>query len=138
MFKHAGYIFASLVSTLVFSNVSNAESAKKVNEDYINGFLDGAIVTDEIVVGVLEERTTKRSSFEERALRTRLDRRRTEKLPATFYADFCIPEGLSRNEAVSKISNELLKNEKLLPKPQEVYVAVKSLFPCDNNTKGKS
>lgn len=105
---------------------AGAAAAKDEGKEYIKGFIAGATLTDETIVRRLELSDTEWSSFEERAFRTRLGRRDRSQ-PATYYAEFCLPA----SKSVDTIASEVLDSIKEKPlKPDVVYKALKTLYPC--------
>jgi len=97
---------------------------------YIQGFIDGAVATDERVVSNIvtgkEEET-----FSERAMRTRLGKLRL--YGSTYYADFCLNDPIKLNEAVEKVvadlmNNTIVDNAKLAR--DVVYQSFLNNYPC--------
>jgi len=108
-----------------------AAGIERASSDYVRGFIDGALLTDEaVLVRVDQESKNTKDGFEDRALRTRIGNR-ASKLPATYYADFCIPENVSREQVIKNIQQQV----NTLPKDSftsaAVYDAVKKLYPCN-------
>lgn len=96
---------------------------------YVAGFLDGALLTDAAVVNNLS--SGERSDFMERAYRTRVGEGRTP-LPPTALADFCLPDGMSTDAAAERVVDALGQKPAIAQTLQdEVYSAVKALFPCE-------
>ena len=97
---------------------------------YIQGFIDGAVATDERVVSNIvtgkEEET-----FSERAMRTRLGKLRL--YGSTYYADFCLNDPIKLNEAVEKVVADLL-NKTIVDKTKlardVVYQSFRNNYPC--------
>ena len=97
---------------------------------YIQGFIDGAVATDERVVSNIvtgkEEET-----FSERAIRTRLGKLRL--YGSTYYADFCLSDPIALTEAVEKVVAELM-NKTVLNKAvlarDVVYQTFRTHYPC--------
>lgn len=97
---------------------------------YVAGFLDGALLTDAAVVNNLS--SDERSDFMVRAYRTRVGEGRAP-LPPTALADFCLPDGLSSDAAAGRVVDALGQKPATTQTLQdEVYSAVKALFPCEN------
>ena len=93
---------------------------------YINGFLDGAELTDIAILNKVKDR----SDFLERAYATRVGSGKGT-LPATFFADFCIGKDLSRQQIVDEIMNAFEENP---PRGADervaIYQTIKRLYPC--------
>jgi len=83
-----------------------ASTESMVCAAYIEGFLDGAIVTDAAVVESLTSTPTATSDYLKRAYSTRVGWERG-KLPATALAHFCLPEETARADVVSAIVTAL-------------------------------
>lgn len=97
---------------------------------YINGFLDGAVLTDSVIIN----RVRDRSEFFERAYATRVGAANGP-LPATYFADFCIAPDISRQQIVDTVMKRLEQNKH--PGKDErtaVYSAIKSSYPCDEKS----
>ncbi len=77
---------------------------------YIQGFIDGAITTDERVLqNVRAEYEASEETFAERAMRTRSPGRDRllERFGASSYADICLGEPVPLLEVVGKITGDL-------------------------------
>lgn len=108
---------------------SGQEPDRVLCAQYVAGFLDGALLTDAAVVNNLS--SGERSDFMERAYRTRVGEGRTP-LPPTALADFCLPDGLSSDAAAGRVVDALGQKPVTTQSLQdEVYSAVKALFPCE-------
>lgn len=95
---------------------------------YIQGFVDGAIATDEKVA----QNATADSgdeTFVERALRTRTEFRRYP----TYYADFCLGEEVPLRSVVQRVVHDLT-NRKVASANQNardaVYYTLRKSYPC--------
>ncbi len=132
----------SLVLTVVafFMTASTHVSAdQQPDTAFINGFLAGAILTDEEIVSWFKELSPKgRSDFEKRALRTRMARKSIA-LPPTYYAGFCLPSEKRTSLIVNNVKDYLSKNSMAdnLSAGDKVYAAVKNLYPCLQKQGGK-
>lgn len=94
---------------------------------YINGFIDGAELTDSVIINKVRDR----SEFFERAYATRVGSAKGP-LPVTYYADFCIGKNIARQQVIDRVIAQLeqIKN----PAKDErsaVYAAIKRLYSCD-------
>ncbi len=94
---------------------------------YIQGFIDGAVATDERVVSNISTEET----FSERAMRTRLGK--IKLYGSTYYADFCLGEPSRLKEVVNKVVQDL-DNSKTMNKPllarDAVYQTLRKSYPC--------
>ncbi len=110
------------------------EAARIACGHYVAGFLDGALLTDEAVLVRLSQ--DGHSDFMERAYRTRVGESRAP-LPATALADFCLPDGVSTDEASRSVVDALLQSAGTGRTLQDrVYAAVKRLYSCETSSGG--
>ena len=137
-----GLVFAVFTSLYAFSHFSYAGAAtacQNVDEQknsntatcfqYVQGFLDGALLSDAQIISNLST-SPEMSNFAERAMRTRLGQRRGE-LPATYLANFCLPETTANDEVVFQVVDALKKLEdKTLIDAELIYSTIKNEFPC--------
>jgi hypothetical protein len=106
------------------------ETSRAVCHAYIEGFLDGALVTDTAIVRNVGGEEDIFSSYTLRALRTRVGEVRAP-LPATFLADFCLPEGIERGAVVTDLAGKLAAlNVTAEPITEAVYRQIKQSYPC--------
>lgn len=104
---------------------------------YIQGFIDGAIATDERVLeNVRAEYETNDESFTERAIRIRAPDRRQlmERFGASSYADFCLGKPVPLQEVVEKVAVRLTDTEDQLESQlarDVVFATLRSHYPCD-------
>jgi hypothetical protein len=100
---------------------------------YIYGFVDAGQVTEAINSEHIRENDNPRSSFTERAYRTRvgqLDERVKTKEP--LLKPFCVPEKESRERVIGKLAKHLphsMDTGKMLS--ISVYKGLKTEYPCD-------
>ncbi len=108
-------------------NLAPCSVAVESNEckTYIMGFLQGALLTDQAIIDSLIDSPPQRSSFKERALRTRLNSREQ---PATERAGFCLPEDVELENVVARIVTRL--DAQQVNDASAVYAAVKTSYPC--------
>lgn len=103
---------------------------------YIQGFIDGAIATDQRVVENVAAEYEREESFSERAIRTRV-KSRLEGHSPTFYADFCIGGPTPLVEVVEKVITRLsdltILNKYSLGR-NVVYQTLRDEYPCDEET----
>lgn len=110
-------------------NVSAEEKA--ICQAYMEGFLDGAIITDTAMIQPVTEADSDKSSFFKRAYATRVGSS-SRTLPATTLAHFCLPDGMERTQVVSAITNAIPGE----PQPgsdvaQSLYNILKASYPCN-------
>ena len=100
---------------------------------YVQGFIDGAIATDERVVENVSAEYEAEETFSERAIRTRV-KTRIESHSPTFYADFCIGGPTPLKEVVEKVITKLsdltILNKYSLGR-NVVYQTLRDEYPCD-------
>jgi Rap1a immunity proteins len=109
----------------------NPESAEaKLCIAYIQGFIDGAIVTDERVAENVAKEDDE--TFAERAIRTRLGPRLKHKNPS-FYAEFCLGAPVPLKEITDRIIHDLLDRDFVSDEQranQVVYRTLREQYPC--------
>lgn len=100
---------------------------------YIQGFIDGAVVTDERVTRNVAEEYEKQDSLSERAKRTRIGSR-LKQYGATVYAEYCLGDPVPLREVVEHVVEDL-QNENLVasnPLARDlVYNTFRSDYPCE-------
>jgi len=98
---------------------------------YIQGFIDGAVATDERVVSNITMDSEREETFSERAMRTRLGKMKL--YGSTYYADFCLGEPVRLKEIVSKVVQELdnppLESQEQLAR-NVVYQTLRNNYAC--------
>ena len=102
---------------------------------YIQGFIDGAVATDERVLLNVEAELEQKETFTERATRVRGVGLRDR---AARYAEFCLGDPVSLREVVSNVVDDL-KATKLVADAMArnvVYTSVRKHYPCDSNSNG--
>lgn len=99
---------------------------------YIQGFIDGAVVTDARVLENIATELDQDENFSERAVRTRIGSRISRRGP-TVYADFCLGEPDSLQEVVEEVVNDLA-NRKVLDEDllarDAVFSTLQREYPC--------
>lgn len=99
---------------------------------YIQGFLQGALITDAAVIKNIESSQFE-SRFANRAYRTRVGNTR-DSIPATQYAGFCLPEDKVSNEVIMTLIHDIqdhsLEDRKILEFPTLVYELLKQRYSC--------
>ncbi len=100
---------------------------------YIQGFIDGAVATDERVTFNVADEYDSEETFTERAIRTRLGRR-IERYGPSYYADFCLGEPVPLKTVVELVIADLLDRERIAERPlarDVVYATLRREFPCE-------
>jgi hypothetical protein len=99
---------------------------------YIQGFIDGAVITDERVTYNIADELDRNETFSERAIRTRLGSRMNRYGPSV-YAEFCLGEPVPLKEVVDAVVGDLLKpgftKGKKLAR-EAVYTTLRTTYPC--------
>ena len=102
---------------------------------YIQGFIDGAVATDERVTYNVANEYDRDETFTERAIRTRLGSR-IDRYGPSYYAEFCLGEPLPLAEVVRVVVADLLQLESL-EGPElardVVYATLRTEYPCDTD-----
>ncbi|MGD2170752.1 MAG: Rap1a/Tai family immunity protein [Gammaproteobacteria bacterium] len=99
---------------------------------YIQGFIDGAVVTDERVMMNVSDQYSEEETFAQRAIRTRLGTD-LERFGGSYFAEFCLGEPIPLAEVVEHVVNRL---EEIDFKPQTrlarefVYQVLREDYPC--------
>lgn len=99
---------------------------------YIQGFIDGAVATDERVVQNVTSELGGDESFSERAARTRIGNR-LGRFGATAYAEYCLGDPVPLKEVVRHVVDDAQDPElvKQIPLARElVYQALRIHYPC--------
>lgn len=100
---------------------------------YVQGFIDGAVATDETVMTNVAAEFEKEETYAERALRTRSSSRKSPRT-ADFYAEFCLGENISLKEVVEHVVEDLMNREVVqdtLLARDAVYAVLKRDYPCE-------
>jgi hypothetical protein len=100
---------------------------------YIQGFIDGAVVTDERVTYNVADEYDREETFAERAIRTRLGSR-IDRYGPSYYAEFCLGEPVPLAEVVRVVIADLLALESLEGRElarDVVYATLRREYPCD-------
>jgi len=83
---------------------------------YVQGFIDGAVATDERVTYNVVEEYEQKESYSERAMRTRIGNR-MERYGASVYAEFCLGDPVPLKEVVEKVAADLGVGNNLTANP---------------------
>ena len=100
---------------------------------YIQGFIDGAVATDERVTYNVADEYDREETFTERAIRTRLGSR-IDRYGPSYYAEFCLGEPVPLAEVVRVVIADLLQLESLEGRElarDVVYATLRREYPCD-------
>ncbi len=100
---------------------------------YIQGFIDGAVATDERVTRNVAAEYEKSESFSQRAIRTRVGSRLRRYGPS-FYAEFCLGDPVPLADVVEVVVADLLSLEGLEGREQArdvVYETLRRVYPCE-------
>ena len=100
---------------------------------YIQGFIDGAVATDERVTKNVSDEYEKRESFTDRAIRTRAPDQRMKRYGATVYAEFCLGAPVPLEEVVLRVIADLSQAEVLTEHAlarDAVYTVLRRDYPC--------
>lgn len=98
---------------------------------YIQGFIDGAVATDERVTKNVAGEYDSDESFSQRAIRTRLGKR-LERF-GTYYAEFCLGEPVPLKTVVELVIADLDNARRIANQPLArdfVYATLRMQFPC--------
>ena len=102
---------------------------------YIQGFIDGAVATDERVTYNVANEYDRDETFTERAIRTRLGSR-IERYGPSYYAEFCLGEPVPLAEVARVVIADLLELEDLEGRElarDVVYATLRDEFPCESD-----
>lgn len=119
--------FACSISLASMALANSNQDA--VDKAYIAGFLAGAQLTDNEIIRRLDDGKPdeKYSDFFQRAFDTRVGSAR-EKLPATFYAGFCLPDNAVSADVIARIYDSL--GQPAPDKAAQIFEAVRTQYPC--------
>jgi hypothetical protein len=98
---------------------------------YVQGFLDGAVATDERVALNVAEEIERSETLTERAIRTRLGVR-LSRVGASFYAEYCVGDPVPVQEVVGHVIEELevVGSDPTALARDVVYAALRRHYPC--------
>lgn len=100
---------------------------------YIQGFIDGAIATDERVMRSVAEEYESKETFSERAKRTRVGSR-LERYGATSYAGYCLGDPVPLREVVEFVVEDAQDQARIAANPLArdlVYSTLRDHYPCN-------
>ena len=99
---------------------------------YIQGFIDGAIATDERVMINVENELERKETYTERAIRTRSPRSSRDR--AARFAEFCLGDPVPLREVVEKVVadlNDRKHTEEGVAARVAVYASLRKRYPCE-------
>ncbi len=100
---------------------------------YIQGFIDGAVATDESVMNNVSGQYEDKESFSARASRTRIGSR-LKLFGATVFADFCLGAPVPLKEVVEHVVGDA-QNEEMVASydlaRDLVYRSLRDHYPCE-------
>jgi hypothetical protein len=99
---------------------------------YIQGFIDGAVATDERVTLNVVKEYDDEESFSERAARTRIGKR-LDRFGASVYAEFCLGDPVPLKEVVEYVVEDATDTERVANTPlarELVYQTLRDHYPC--------
>jgi len=100
---------------------------------YIQGFMDGAVATDDRVMSNVAGEYEAEETFSERARRTRLGSR-FERYGATSYAGYCLGDPVPLQEVVEHVVEDSGDPELTAAHPlarELVYAILLTHYPCE-------
>jgi hypothetical protein len=99
---------------------------------YIQGFIDGAVATDERVALNVAAEYEQEESFAQRAIRTRLSSRLSQ-YGSSYYAEFCLGAPLPLINVVNRVVEDLGNGKfdaELTSAREVVYLTLRTHYPC--------
>ncbi|MGD2128320.1 MAG: Rap1a/Tai family immunity protein [Lysobacterales bacterium] len=101
---------------------------------YVQGFIDGAVATDERVTNNVAAEIEREESFSERAIRTRLGPR-LQRFPS-YFAEFCLGEPVPLAEVVGHVVDSLAEtagDRRPEFAREAVYQILREHYPCESD-----
>ena len=123
---------AELASHCAQYHDPNASEDRTFCVRYIQGFIDGAVATDERVTNNVTREFEQDESFSERAARTRIGTR-LSRYGASVYAEFCLGDPVPLEEVVERVVADLADAAVAAEHPlarDVVYLTLRSQYPC--------
>lgn len=102
---------------------------------YIQGFIDGAVATDERVTRNVVKEYDDEETFSERAARTRIGNR-MERFGSSVYAEFCLGDPVPLKEVVEHVVEDATDVHRVAANPlarELVYQTLRDHYPCPNS-----
>lgn len=110
----------------------NASEDRTFCVRYIQGFIDGAVATDERVTNNVTREYQQSESYSERAARTRIGAR-LARYGSSVYAEFCLGDPVPLAEVVERVVADLADGAVVAQFPLArdlVYRTLRSQYPC--------
>ncbi len=123
---------AELVSHCEKYHDEDAEEDRIFCVRYIQGFIDGAVATDERVMRNVAKEYEDNESFSERAMRTRIGSR-LDRYGPTSYADYCLGDPVPLKEVVEHVVEDARNPQLVHEYPLARGLVFKTLrmhYPC--------
>ena len=101
---------------------------------YIQGFIDGAVATDERVTYNVAAEYEGGETFKQRAVRTPLGTR-IARYGSSYYAEFCLGEPVPLADVVRVVVTDLLEIDSFAGRElarEVVYQTLRSEYPCES------
>ena len=145
----AGLLFASpawavealltpeLVSHCEKYHVEDAEEDRIFCVRYIQGFIDGAVATDERVMKNVSSEYEQSETYSQRAKRTRIGSR-LDRYGATVYAEYCLGDPVPLKEVVEHVVEDARDPALVSKYPLArdlVYKTLRAHYPCESTTR---
>lgn len=111
----------------------DAEEDKIFCTRYVQGFIDGAIATDERVMRNVALEYEEIETFSQRAKRTRIGSR-LERFGPTAYAEYCLGDPVPLKEVVEHVVEDMQNHELVDSYPLArglVYKTLRTHYSCD-------
>lgn len=102
---------------------------------YIQGFIDGAVATDERVTNNVSAEYEKEESFTQRAIRTRVGSMLNRYGPS-YYAEFCLGDPVPLADVVEVVVADLLALDSFEGRERArdvVYSTLRREYPCESD-----
>ena len=99
---------------------------------YIQGFIDGAVATDERVTLNVASEYDREETLTQRAMRTRLGSR-MERFGPSYYAEFCLGEPLPLAAVAKTVITDLISIKSMVGRElarDVVYATLRREYPC--------
>lgn len=99
---------------------------------YIQGFIDGAVATDERVANNVTREFGEGESYSERAARTRIGAR-LQRYGSSVFADYCLGDPVPLLEVVERVVADLADEALTAKYPlarDAVYATLRQHYPC--------
>jgi len=100
---------------------------------YIQGFIDGAVATDERVTNNVAAEYDGEETFTQRAARTRVGSR-IARYGSSYYAEFCLGEPVPLADVVEAVVTELVQIDNFEGRElarDVVYATLRRGYPCE-------